>query len=39
MEYSYDGPTSGLEREPGSVDEEDIHGFLSNRSDVGERRS
>ncbi|KAI4657458.1 uncharacterized protein J4E79_007532 [Alternaria viburni] len=38
MEYSHDGTTTGLEREPGSVDEEDVHDFLKDEPEQGEKR-
>ncbi|KAI4632704.1 hypothetical protein J4E80_000061 [Alternaria sp. BMP 0032] len=38
MEYSHDGTTTGLEREPGSVDEEDVHDFLKDEPEQGQKR-
>jgi pentatricopeptide repeat protein len=37
IEDGGDSTTTGTGREPGSVDEEDIHGFLTNESEVGHR--
>ncbi|KAL1801007.1 hypothetical protein ACET3X_001349 [Alternaria dauci] len=36
--YGRDHTTTRTGREPGSVDEEDIHGFSTNKSEVGDRK-
>jgi len=38
IEYSHNGTATGLEREPGSVDEEDVHDFLRDEPEQGEKR-
>ncbi|KAH6872256.1 hypothetical protein BKA58DRAFT_468072 [Alternaria rosae] len=38
MEYSHDGTAAGLEREPGSVDEEDVHDFLRDEPEQSGKR-